>query len=63
MSKNHHGSLGYQMMKALQGNFRPGASRHAAKKHHRDVGLITSISTMRNDSADVHQFSRFIRER
>ena len=63
MSKNHHGSLGYQMMKALQGNFRPGASRHLAKKHHRDVGLITRISTMRSDSADVHQFSRFIRER
>lgn len=63
MSKNHKGSLGYQMMKALQGVFRPGASRHLAKKHHRDTTLITSISTMRTDSADVHQFSRFIRER
>ncbi len=63
MSKNHKGSLGYQMMKALQGVFRPGASRHLAKKHHRDAALITSISTMRTDSADVHRFSRFIRER
>ncbi len=63
MSKNHQGSLGYQMMKALQGVFRPGASRHAAKKHHRDALLITSISSMRSDSADVHRFSRFIRER
>ncbi len=63
MSKNNQGSLGYQMMKALQGIFRPGTSRHAAKKHHRDTALITCISTMRSDSADVHQFARFIRER
>ena len=63
MSKNHKGSLGYQMMKALQTIFRPGASRHNAKKYHRDTVLITSISTMRTNSADVHQFSRFIRER
>ncbi len=61
MSKKNKGSLGYQMMKALQGIFRPGASRHAAKKHHRERGLITSISTMRNMSANVHQFARFIR--
>ncbi len=61
MSKKNVGSLGYQMMKALQGIFRPGTSRHAAKKHHRERGLITSISTMRNMSANVHQFARFIR--
>ena len=63
MSKNHKGSLGYQMMKALQGIFRPGASRHLVKKHRRELPLITSINTMRTDSADVHQFARFIRER
>ena len=63
MSKNHQGSLGYQMMKALQGVFRPGASRHIAKKYHRDAVLITSISSMRSNSADVHRFARFIRER
>jgi hypothetical protein len=62
VSKNHEGSLGYQMMKALQGIFRPGASRHLAKKHRRDLALITGISTMRCNSADVHQFARFIRE-
>ncbi len=61
MSKNSHGSLGYQMMKALQGIFQPGASRHTAKRHHRDAELITGISTMRCMSADVHQFARFIR--
>jgi integrase len=55
------GSLGYQMMKALQGIFHPGANRHQAKKHHLDRELITSISTMRCMSADVHQFARFIR--
>ncbi len=61
MSKKNKGSLGYQMMKALQGIFRPGISRHEAKRHHRERGLITSISTMRNMSANVHQFARFIR--
>ncbi len=63
MSRTHEGSLGYQMMKALQGIFRPGASRHTAKRHHRDGTLITGISTMRSMSADVHQFARFIRSR
>lgn len=61
MSKTHEGSLGYQMMKALQGIFKPGASRHQAKKYHRDAELITGISTMRCMSADVHQFAQFIR--
>jgi integrase len=55
------GSLGYQMMKALQAIFRPGASRHKAKRYHRDAELITGINTMRCMSADVHQFARFIR--
>jgi integrase len=61
MSKKSEGSLGYQMMKALQGIFQPGASRHNAKHYHRDVELITGINTMRCMSADVHQFARFIR--
>ena len=61
MSKGGQGSLGYQMMKALQGIFQPGASRHRAKQYHRDGELITGISTMRCMSADVHQFARFIR--
>jgi integrase len=61
MSKNGQGSLGYQMMKALQGIFQPGASRHKAKRYHRDTELITGINTMRCMSADVHQFARFIR--
>jgi integrase len=61
MSKNGQGSLGYQMMKALQGIFRPGASRHKAKRYHRDAELITGINTIRCMSADVHQFARFIR--
>jgi integrase len=61
MSKNGQGSLGYQMMKALQGIFRPGASRHKAKRYHRNAELITSINTMRCMLADVHQFARFIR--
>ena len=62
MSKNNPGSLGYQMMKALQSIFRPGTSRDAAKKHHREKILITSVGTMRTMSADAHQLARFIRE-
>jgi integrase len=61
MSKNGVGSLGYQMMKALQRIFHPGTSRHLAKRHSRDPELITGISTMRCMSADVHQFAQFIR--
>jgi integrase len=61
MSNNGQGSLGYQMMKALQGIFRPGASRHKAKRYHQDAELITGINTMRCMSADVHQFARFVR--
>jgi hypothetical protein len=61
MSKNSPGSLGYQMMKALQRIFQPGASRHKAKRRHQDAEVITGISTMRCMSADVHQFARFIR--
>ena len=61
MTKNRQGSLGYQMMKALQGIFHPGTSRYFAKRNHREAELITGISTMRNMSADVHQFARFIR--
>ena len=63
VSKSKSGSLGYQMMKALQGIFQPGASRHQAKRQGRDAGLISGISTMRCMSADVHQFARFIRAR
>ena len=61
MSKGGQGSLGYQMMKALQSIFQPSASRHKAKRYHRDGELITGISTMRCMSADVHQFARFVR--
>src|SRR4030067_1455001 len=61
MSKNSEGSLGSQMMKALQGIFQPGTSRYKAKRYHRDAELITGISTMRCMSADVHQFARYIR--
>ena len=61
MSKSRPGSLGYQMMKALQGIFKSGASRHQAKKRKQNKGVITSVSTMRCMSADVHQFARFIR--
>jgi len=63
MIKNRKGSLGYQMMKALQSIFRPGASRHIAKQYQRETDLITSINTMRCMTADVHQFARFVRDR
>ena len=61
MTEFNPGSLGYQMMKALQTIFSPGASRHTAKRDGQEK--IHSISTMRCMSADVHQFARFIRAR
>ena len=61
MTELNPGSLGYQMMKALQTLFSPGASRHTAKRDGQE--RIHSISTMRCMSADVHQFARFIRTR
>ena len=62
MSNSRKGSLGYQMMKALQSIFHPGTSRHNAKRYQRETALITSINTMRCMTADVHQFARFVRE-
>ena len=57
---SRRGSLGYQMMKALQGIFRPGHSRHEDKKHGR-VDVIRGISTMRVMCEDAHRFGRFVR--
>lgn len=62
MSKSRKGSLGYQMMKALQSIFHPGASRHNAKRYQRETALISSINTMRCMTADVHQFAHYVRK-
>ena len=62
MGRKHVGSLGYQMMKALQGVFKPGTSRHRAKRYRREKELITSIATMECMTTDVFQFADFIRE-
>lgn len=61
MVRRRPGSLGYQMMTALQGIFKPGTSRHQAKRNHRERALITSIGTMKCMAHDVHQFGRFVR--
>jgi len=53
------GSLGYQMMKALQGVFRPGHSSREDRKHGR-TQYIRGISTMRSMVADVFGFGRWI---
>ncbi len=58
---NKKGSLGYQMMSALKTIFHPGRSRFLDKMHRRDKDVIRGIGTMRNDSANLHQFARFIR--
>jgi integrase len=58
MGKN--GSLGYQMMKALQGIFRPGHSRDTDKRRGREY-YIRGIQTMRCMVADLFQFADFIR--
>ena len=53
------GSLGYQMMKALQGVFRPGHSSREDRKHGR-TQYIRGISTMRSMVADTFGFGRWI---
>ena len=58
---SNKGSLGYQMMTQLKTVFHPGHSRYQDKLHHREDDIIRGIETMRNSSAVVHQFSRFIR--
>jgi integrase len=50
------------MMRALQGIFRPGHSRHEDKKHGR-VDVIRGIQTMRVMCEDAHRFGRFVRGR
>ena len=55
------GSLGYQMMRALQRIFRPGHSRHQDKRYKR-TGVIRSIRTMRDMCGDVHRFGHFVRQ-
>ena len=62
MSKTHSGSLGYQMEKALSAIFHPGRSKHLDKRYGRQRGTIYSIETMRNMSANVHQFGRFVKD-
>jgi len=57
---SRRGSLGYQMMRALQGIFRPGHSRHEDKKHGR-VDVIRGIRTMRVMCEDAHRFGRYVR--
>ena len=52
------GSLGYQMMKALQGVFRPGHSSREDRKHGR-TQYIRGIGTMRSMVADVFGFGRW----
>ena len=61
MVRKRPGSLGYQMMRLLQGIFHPGGSRYQDKRHARAGGVIRSVGTMRAMSADVHQFARFLR--
>lgn len=58
MGKNS--SLGYQMMNALKGIFRPGHSRHEDKRHGR-FQYVRGIETMRCMVADVFQFADFLR--
>ena len=61
MSKTHYGSLGYQMENALKAVFHPGRSKHLDKRYGRHRETIYSIETMRNMSANVHQFGRFVK--
>ena len=59
--KARPGSLGYQMENALKQVFHPGRSRHRDKRHNRQSDVIYSISSMEALTANVYQFSRFIK--
>jgi integrase len=61
MSKQ--GGLSYQMLNALKAIFHPGGSRFQDKQHGRNRDVIRGIGTMQSMVADVHAFSRFIRDR
>jgi integrase len=61
MSKSRPGSLGYQMENALKAVFHPGRSKHRDKRFSRQRETIYSIETMRNMSANVHQFGRYVK--
>ena len=61
MSKTRPGSLGYQMEKALKRVFCPGRSRHRDKRYNRQGNLIYSVNSMKSLTANVYQFSHFIK--
>ena len=61
MSKQ--GGLSFQMLNALKAIFRPGGSRFQDKQHGRNRDVIRGIGTMQSIVADVHTFSRFVRNR
>ncbi len=56
-----NGSLGHQMMSALQQVFRPGHSRFEDKRYGRK-DRIRGIRTMRCMIEDAFQFSRYVRQ-
>lgn len=51
------------MLNALKAIFRPGGSRFQDKQHERSRDVIRGIGTMQSMVADVHTFSRFVRNR
>jgi integrase len=59
--KTRPGSLGYQMENALKQVFHPGRSRHRDKGYNLRSSVIYSISSMEALTANVYQFSRFIK--
>ena len=59
--KTRPGSLGYQMENALKQVFHPGRSRHRDKRQNRHSGVIYSLSSMESLTANIYQFSRFIK--
>ncbi len=50
------------MLNALKAIFHPGGSRFQDKQHGRNRDVIRGIGTMQSMVADVHSFSRFIRD-
>jgi hypothetical protein len=54
-------SLGYQLLQVLKAIFRPGSSRHQAKRDGSDAIVINGKETMRKYTSQAFEFARFLK--
>src|SRR6185436_6628264 len=59
--QGHQGSLGYQLLQVLKAIFRPGYSRHQAKRGGSAAIVINGKETMRKYTAQAFELARFLK--